>query len=383
MKRTSCAHVEPFSFFGKSDYPKILCESESLMTEDDPSRILMQGAAVWNAWRNRNPVRLTFAAPNWYDSPGPGGMQLKGKNRVDFSGMNLSGVSIHRAFAEGLNLRYGVFEGSHFEEGDFSRADFHGATFRNTKFNKTILTGANLDGATFVNCNLSRVNLVGASFRVKEITETVVYGIAAWDLVTSDEIKQSKLVIEKTYELYSDLIQQGKIPMMVDDIELAQFVYYLDDHKKMRDMLNILNDKCVLLLGRFKGGGLERLYSIREWLQAKGYMAMIFDFGRPDNLSRTETALTMAGLSKFIFADLSGASVPAELQAILSQVKKPVLAFGDPYALFPDLADQTRVRTIEGDDSDLFRELEANLSEMEKLHAKRIMQLARRYEEAE
>ena len=276
-----------------------------------------------------------------------------------------------------------MFEGSHVEEGDFSRADFRGATFRSTTFNKTILTGANLDGATFVNCNLNRVNLVGALFRVKEITETVVYGIAAWDLVTSDEMKQSKLVIEKTYEFYSDLIQQGKIPMTVDDIELAQFVYYLNDPKKMRDTLNILNDKGVLLLGRFKDGGLERLYSIREWLQRKGYMAMIFDFARPDNLSLTETVVTMAGLSKFIFVDLPGASVPAELQAVLSQVKKPLLASGEPYALFPDLADQTRVRTIEGDDANLLVGLEANLSEIEKLHGERIMQLARRYDKAE
>jgi hypothetical protein len=71
------------------------------------------------------------------------------------------------------------------------------------------------------------------------------------------------------------------------------------------------------------------------------------------------------------------------LQAVLSQVKKPVLAFGDPYALFPDLADQTRVRTIEGDETNLLGGIEANLSEMEKLHAERIMQLARRYEKAE
>jgi uncharacterized protein YjbI with pentapeptide repeats len=353
------------------------------MNEDDPSRILMQGAAVWNEWRRQNPAPLTFSAPHWYDCPGRGGKQMKGKNRVDFSGMNLSGASIYKAFAEGLNLRNAVFECSHFEEGDFSRADFCGATFRNTRFNKTILTGADFEGATFVNCNLNRVNLAGALFRVKEITETVVYGIAAWDLVTSDEMKQSKLVIEKTYGLYSDLIQEGKIPMMVDDIELAQFVYYLNDHKKMRDALNILNDKGVLLLGRFMGGGLERLYSIREWLNCNGYMAMIFDFGRPDNLSLTETAVTMAGLCKFIFADLSGASVPAELQAILSQVKKPLLAFGDPYTLFPDLADHTWVRTIEGDDSSLVRGLESKLPEMEKLHAERITQLARRYEKAE
>jgi hypothetical protein len=134
--------------------------------------------------------------------------------------MNLSGVSIVRAFAEGVQLQNSVFVGTRFEEGDFSRADFSGATFRDTTFNKTILTGANFDGASFVNCNLNRVNLVGAFFHVKEITETVVYGIAAWDLQTSDDMKQSKLVIERTYELYSDLIQQGKVPMMVDDIEL-------------------------------------------------------------------------------------------------------------------------------------------------------------------
>ena len=224
---------------------------------------------------------------------------------------------------------------------------------------------------------------MGASFDLKEITETVVYGIAAWDLQTSKEMKQSKLVIEKTYELYSDLIRQGKVPLMVDDIELAQFVYYLSNHKKMRDALNIMNDRGVLLLGRFKDGGLERLYSMREWFRGKGYMAMIFDFARPDNLSLTETVVTMAGLSKFVVVDLSGSSVPAELQSILGQIKKPVLAFGDPYALFPDLTDQTRVITIENDELNLLRGLEKKLPELEKLHAKRLMELANRYTKAD
>ena len=211
----------------------------------------------------------------------------------------------------------------------------------------------------------------------------MVYGIAAWDLQISDQTKQSRLVIERTSDLYSDLIQQGKVPLMVDDIELAQFVYYLSSHKKMRDALNILNDKGVLLLGRFNDGGLERLYSIRERLQSKGYMAMIFDFARPDNLSLTETVVTMAGLSKFIVVDLSGASVPAELQSILSQIKKPILAFGNAYAMFPDVADQVDVLTIEGRDSELLNGLEERLPDLESLHAKRIVELARRYEKAE
>jgi uncharacterized protein YjbI with pentapeptide repeats len=353
------------------------------MTQDNPSEVLMQGAKIWNAWRERNLGRVHFANPNWYDCPGPGGLQVKGRNRLNFSGMNLSGVSIHSAFAEGLNLRNSVFEDSHLEEGDFSRANFSGATFRNTKFNKTILTGANFDGATFVNCNLNRVNLVGASFHVEEITETIVYGISAWDLQTSDGMKQSKLVIEKTYELYSELLQRGVVPMTVDDIQLAQFIYYLSNHKRMREALNILNEKGVLLLGRFKDGGLERLYSMRGWFQEKGYMAMIFDFARPDNLSLTETVVTMAGLSKFVVVDLSGSSVPAELQAILGQIKKPVLAFGDPYALFPDLADQTSVVAIEGVDSNLLAALEEKVPTLEMLHAERIVQLAKRYAKAE
>jgi hypothetical protein len=57
-------------------------------------------------------------------------------------------------------------------------------------------------------------------------------------------MKQSKLMIERTYEFYSDLIRQGKVAMMVDDdIELAQFVHYLSNHKRMRDALNVLNDR--------------------------------------------------------------------------------------------------------------------------------------------
>lgn len=349
------------------------------MIDEEASRILLQGAAdTWNDWRKKNAGALTFSQPDWYDCPGPGGIQVKGKNRVDFSGMNLSQISVHKAFAEGLQMRNATIEDAHFEEGDFSRADFRGTTFRNTKFNKTILTGANFSNATFVNCNLNRVNLVEADFRVREITETVVYGISAWDLTTSDEMKQSKLVIEKTYELYSDLIGYGIVPMMVDDIELAQFVYFLSNHKKMRDTLNILNDKGVLLLGAFLDGGLERLYDLREWFQERGYMAMICDFARPDNLSLTETVVTMAGLSKFIVVDLSGPSVPAELHSILTQIKKPLIAYGNAYALFPDLADQTSVLVVD-DSSDLLSSLDKKLSEVEALHADRLIALAQRY----
>src|ERR1700761_701125 len=44
------------------------------------------------------------------------GIQPKGRNHLNFSGMNLSHIIIHNAFAEGLNLSNAVLEDSHFDE---------------------------------------------------------------------------------------------------------------------------------------------------------------------------------------------------------------------------------------------------------------------------
>jgi hypothetical protein len=85
-------------------------------------------------------------------------------------------------------------------------------------------------------------------------------------------------------------------------------------------------------------------------------------------------------VSKFIIADLSGPSVPAELATILSQIKKPVLAFGKPYTLLADMTDYTSaLRTINPDDTHLLPAVEAELPEMERLHYDRITLLAKRY----
>lgn len=353
------------------------------MTHSDPCDVLFQGAREWNAWRERNPGPVHFARPHWYDCPGPGGLQVKGHNRLDFSGMNLSGLSIHSAFAEGLHLQNSVFTDSSFEEGDFSRANFSGAVFRNTKFNKTILTGANFDGAKFINCNLNRVNLVGASFRVEEITETVVYGIAAWDLQTSDDMNQARLVIEKTYDLYSDIVANGRIPLMADNIELAQFIYYLSNHRKMRDVLNIFNAKGILLLGQFKDGGIDRLYRLHDWLKERKLMPMIFDFQRPDNMDLTETVVTMAGLSKLIIADVEGDSVPQELHAALSSFQKPVIAYSrtGPYSMYKDLKRKNPYAfDFEyGSEEDLFAKMEEFLAKADQGYAQIIRDLAEAY----
>jgi uncharacterized protein YjbI with pentapeptide repeats len=347
--------------------------------QEEKDKIILKGAQVWNEWRRNNQSLLDFNSPSWYECRDAKGRSIKGRNKLNFGGMDLSNARIHKAFAEGLNLREAIFDGTQFEEGDFSRADFSGATFRNTKFNKTILTDANFNGTTFINCNLNRVNLTNAQFCVKEIRETVVYGISSWDLHTCPEMKQSKLVIEKTYELYSDLVNRGHVPLMVDDIELAQFIHYLTDHKKMRNMINVFNSRGVLLLGKFKDGGIGRLYKLHDWLSDNEYMPMMFDFERPDNLDLTETIVTMAGLSKFIIADLSGASVPQELYAISITFKKPIIAYSTDggYSMFSDIKRRNPnvVHIQVGIDEELIDKIQAAIPDIERMHKTIISEL--------
>jgi len=365
----------------KSDRQKIMVEQEQLLTEEndifetslnEPKKISWE---EWKREKKTSDISLDlFNRPHWVG-------RFKGGNPFDFSGLELTGVSIFAAFAEGLTIKNAIFKDVVIEEGDFSRANFSGSTFINTRFNKTILSDACFDGAVFVNCNLNRVNLSDANFSVKEIRETVVYGISSWGLNVSEDSIQSKLIIEKTYGFYSDFLKNKRIPMMVDNIELAQFVYYLTDHKKMRDTINILNDKGVLLLGKFKHGGLERLYNLRQWFSDRNYMPMIFDFDRPDGMDFTETIVTMAGLSKLIVTDLSGDSVPHELHAILSTFTKPVIAYhdGNPYSMVRDLKRKNayfQEISYDGTEQDLLNQLPDAVNNADKDNKEIILELA-------
>ena len=101
----------------------------------------------------------------------------------------------------------------------------------------------------------------------------------------------------------------------VDDIQVAQFIYLLLKFENLRNVLNAVTKRGVLILGRFGGGGLEVLRELGEGLRRCDYLPMIFEFERPEDRNYTETIRTLAGLARFVVVDLSGPSVPQELYA--------------------------------------------------------------------
>jgi hypothetical protein len=272
------------------------------MANQEQLAILKQGGAAWTWWRQNHPKILPdLSEANLY------GTDLHG---ADLSGANLSRANLISAYLYEANL-----VAANLSEASLSQANLSGAdlSFADLSF-------ANLGGAVLVHTNLTRANL----------TQCTIYGISVWD-VQLDGAKQNNLIITP----------HGDPTITVDDLEVAQFVYLLLNHKKLRNVLNAVTERGVLLLGRFGGGGLEVLQAVAAKLREEKYLPIIFDFERPHDRNFTETVEILASLSRFVIADLSGPSVPQELYATVPHFKipfVPILEAGrKPFSMAPDL----------------------------------------------
>ena len=170
-------------------------------------------------------------------------------------------------------------------------------------------------------------DLTGADF-----TACRIYGVSAWGLKLDSRTKQQNLVITP----------EGKPSVTVDKIEVAQFVYLLLHNEKLRDVIDTIGKKGVLLLGRFTGGRMAVLERLRDKLRALGYVPMVFTFDKPESKDFTETVRLLCGLSHFVIADLTNPrSAPLELQATVPDYMVPfvpILQQGEqPFSMFIDL----------------------------------------------
>jgi hypothetical protein len=199
------------------------------------------------------------------------------------------------------------------------------------------LSGANLSGANLSRANLSRANLsvallVKTNLVDATLTNCSIRGISAWGVELSKGTKQQGLIITP----------EGEPAVTVDDLEVAQFVYLLLHNEKIRDVIDTIGKKGVLLLGRFTEDRIAILERLRDELGKRGYLPLVFNFDKPETKNFTETVRLLAGMSKFVIADISNPrSAPLELQATVPDIMvpfKPVIAEGqEPFAMLQDL----------------------------------------------
>jgi hypothetical protein len=165
-----------------------------------------------------------------------------------------------------------------------------------------ILVGANLRGAFLFGANLVETDLTGA-----DLTGCRIYGVSAWR-VKVDGAKQQNLIITHPNEP----------EITVDNIEVAQFVYLLLHNQKIRDVIDTITSKAVLILGRFTEDRKAILDAMRDQLRERGYLPILFDFKGSVNRSTDETITLLARMARFVIADISDAKcVLHELREIV------------------------------------------------------------------
>ena len=79
---------------------------------------------------------------------------------------------------------------------------------------------------------------------------------------------------------------------------------------EIRDVIDTIARKAVLILGRFTPERKAVLDAIRDELRNKyGYAPIMFDFPKPNSKSYRETVSILARLSRFVIADITCAKV--------------------------------------------------------------------------
>jgi uncharacterized protein YjbI with pentapeptide repeats len=249
-------------------------------------------------------------------------------------GMRLIGVNLTRADLSWAYLNGVDLSGANLTRADLTQTDLSGANLTKADLGAVDLSGASLTGANLSGAHLGGAVLVGTTFEGANLSGCRVYGTSAWN-VNLRGAHQSDLVITP----------DGEPEITVDNVEVAQFIYLLLHNEKIREVIDTITSKAVLILGRFTAERKAVLDAMREELRCRNYLPILFDFEKPASRNFTETISTLAHMARFIIADITDArSIPQELQRIVPDLPsvpvQPILqAAAKEYGMFPDFKD--------------------------------------------
>ena len=309
--------------------------------------VLEQGLEAWNQWRLENPDENIDLSGEDLRSMDIGLMNAV--RRADTRGLvpeNASWIFILNEIVGydvlPLNLRGADLRGATLDEMDLQKADCRGADFSGASLRDAKLGHANLSASRFVDSDMT-----GAKLRLADLSESVlvrtkvggadlghatVYGTSVWDLI-GDAADETSLIVTPP----------GQSRLSADSLAIAQFLYTLLRNPSIRNIVDTITTRVVLVLGNFKEPRKRALEAIRGVLRSMGFIPVIFDFDGPTSKDTTGTVETLARLSRFVVADLTDpSSVPHELATIVPFLRTtPVLllrlAGATGYSMVKDL----------------------------------------------
>ncbi len=267
-----------------------------------------------------NLSRTNFDSTKLQDADLTGANVKEAKIRkADLRRVNLSEANLCAKELTGANLSGANLSGANLSGANLSGANLSGANLSGANLKWATLTGANLQGADLQQANLceadlQRANLSEANLCGANLSGCHIYAISAWN-VRLEETIQTNLIITRYKEP----------TITVDNIEVAQFIYLLLNNERIRDLIDNITSKVVLILGRFTPKQKLVLDVLRGELRNQNYTPVIFDFEKPATRDLTETVITLAHLARFIIVDLTDpSSAPHEVAMVIPHTVVPV-----------------------------------------------------------
>lgn len=283
--------------------------------------LLKQGVETWNTWREQHKTIHI----NLSEAP-LGGMNLSGANlsgahlhKTDLGGAHLhktdlSDANLYEANLKGARLFETDLSGAQLSKAELSGALLNKADLSEANLSEANLSGANLSGADLTRANLSRTILIETILTKATLTRCSIYGISAWKVELEGAIQDSLVITPEDEPLIT-----------VDNLKVAQFIYLLLNNKEIRDVIETITSKVVLILGRFTPERKAILDALRNELRKRNYSPILFNFEKSASRDLTETVSILAHLARFIIVDLTDpSSAPYEVATIVPQTMVPV-----------------------------------------------------------
>lgn len=250
-------------------------------------------------------------------------------SKADFSGLHLENTNFSTSILQEANLSKSHLYRANFVNADLRGADLSGAHLVEANLSYANLTGASLAGATLDKTSLECALLVDVDLSGAAINECCVYGLSAWNLSLATTVQKNLIITPK-----------DEPAIVVDDLEIAQFLYLLLSSNSIRSAIDTITSKVVLILGRFSVERKAVLDVVRSLLRNSGYVPVLFDFEAPRSRDLTETISLFAHLARFVIADVTDPrSVPQELMRIVPSmpsvpIQPLLLSCQEPWGMF-------------------------------------------------
>ncbi|ETW94590.1 MAG: hypothetical protein ETSY2_49570 [Candidatus Entotheonella gemina] len=245
-------------------------------------------------------------------------------SKADLREANFRGAQLRQTCLRGANLQEANFRWanvvmSDLYEADMTQADLRWANLsvsdlRYACLSEADLRGANLRGANLSAANLMKARLVETNFEEANLEGCAIYGISAWELK-----------LEGARQVNLCITPEDEPAIIVDNLEVAQFLYLHLHNTSIRDVIGTIGKKIVLIVGDFSEERLEALEAVREVLRQYHYVPVFLACASSDAHAKLGTLELLAQLARFVLVDVTEAALPIDIvDAILGHISVPV-----------------------------------------------------------